>query len=102
MNNVDQELEEHFKLLRPSDCLGVFSDEPDRRFRGMDKGFREKVVEAMKWEDTQLRKYIDKCRLEEWAKTTNEAARDAVDGLMDKVIAERMETVGGDDEMVIM
>lgn len=67
----------------------------------MDKGFREKMVEAMKWEDTQLKKYIDKYRLEEWAKTTDEAARETVDGFMDKVIAERMD-VGGDEEAVAM
>ena len=94
---LDQELEEHFKPLRPSDCLGAFADEPDRRFKDMDKAFREKMVEAMKWEDAQLRKYIDKYRLEEWAKTTDEAARAAVDGFMDKVIAERMDAGAGEE-----
>lgn len=98
---TDQHLEEHFKPLRPSDCLGVFSDEPDRRFKDMDKSFREKMVEAMKWEDTQLKKYIDKHRLEEWAKTTDEAARAAVDGFVDKVIAERMDTSGAEEAAIM-
>ena len=68
----------------------------------MDKAFREKMVEAMKWEDAQLKKYIDKYRLEEWAKTTDEAAREAVDGFMDKVIAERMDVGRGEEATTMM
>lgn len=64
----------------------------------MDKAWRERLVEAMRWEDATLRKYIDRCRLEEWAKTTDEAAKEAVDGFMDQVIAERMD-VGGEEVM---
>ncbi|SPN97343.1 related to NUP133 Nuclear pore protein [Cephalotrichum gorgonifer] len=90
-----QDLEEHFKPLAPSDCLGVYTDEPDRRFKDMDKAFREKLVEAMKWEDSQLKKNIDKYRLEEWASTTDAEARLAVNGVVDNAIAESLAIVGG-------
>lgn len=88
---TDNGIEEHFKPLPPSECLGAYTDEPDSRFRDMDKGFREKLVEAMRWEDAQLGKFIDKYRLEEWARSTDAAARRAVDGMVDRMIEETLE-----------
>ena len=63
----------------------------------MEKSFRERIADAMRWEDATLRKNIDKYRLEEWALSTDEVAREAVDGFMDRFIAERM-VVGGEGE----
>lgn len=102
---TDNGIEEHFKPLPPSECLGVYAEEPDSRFRDMDKGFREKLVEAMRWEDTQLKKFIDRCRLEEWARSTDAAARRAVDGIVDRMIEETLEVGGaveGQEEPEIM
>ncbi len=45
----------------------------------MEKGYREKMLEAMRWEDANLRKHIEQHRLEEWTKETQKLAEHAVD-----------------------
>ncbi|KAK1775827.1 Non-repetitive/WGA-negative nucleoporin C-terminal-domain-containing protein [Copromyces sp. CBS 386.78] len=64
--------------IKPSDALGVYTDSLDRRFDGMDDSFRHKLMDAMKAEDVKLKTYIDKARLDEWFKTTLEAAENTV------------------------
>ncbi|KAK3956788.1 Non-repetitive/WGA-negative nucleoporin C-terminal-domain-containing protein [Pseudoneurospora amorphoporcata] len=64
--------------IKPSDALGVFTDSLDRRFDGMDDSFRHKLMDSMKAEDVKLKTYIDKARLDEWFKTTLEAAENTV------------------------
>ncbi|PKS07530.1 hypothetical protein jhhlp_006134 [Lomentospora prolificans] len=86
-----QDLNEHFKPLSPSECLHVYSDELDRRFKDVDKSFQDKLLDAMKWEDVQLRKFIDKSRLEEWARSTDKEAHDAVNSLVDDTLAKKLE-----------
>lgn len=44
----------------------------------MDDSFRNKLMDAMKAEDAKLKTYIDKARLDEWYKTTLEAAENTV------------------------
>jgi nuclear pore complex protein Nup133 len=67
-----------FRRLLPSATLGVYTEALDRRFANMEKGYRDKVAEAMRWEDALLRKHIEKHRLEEWAKETKSLAEHAV------------------------
>lgn len=50
----------------------------------MDKPFKDKLVAAMKWEDTTLRKYIDKARLESWLRSASEDAEDVVARVADE------------------
>lgn len=45
----------------------------------MEKGPREKILEAMRWEDSNLRNHIEAHRLEEWTKETQKLAEQAVD-----------------------
>lgn len=49
----------------------------------MEKGAQEKMLEAMRWEDTNLRKHIEKHRLESWATDTQKMAERAVDAQYD-------------------
>jgi nuclear pore complex protein Nup133 len=49
----------------------------------MENGYREKILEAMRWEDSNLRKHIEKHRLEEWTKETRKLAEQAVDEAYD-------------------
>ncbi|ROT35658.1 hypothetical protein SODALDRAFT_329024 [Sodiomyces alkalinus F11] len=79
-----QTVEDPFQPLRPSEALGVFVDSLDRRFNDMDKSFRDKLVEAMKWEDSVLLKYIEKARLEKWTREAAENAQAIVVDLVDE------------------
>ncbi|KAG4220591.1 hypothetical protein PC116_g30930 [Phytophthora cactorum] len=53
----------------------------------MEKGYREKVLEAMRWEDNNLLKHIEKHRLEQWAKETRKYAEEAVNQQYDETTA---------------
>lgn len=63
----------------PSETLGVYTEALDRRFDKMEKGTRDKLLEAMRWEDTNLKKHIEKHRLDHWATETRHLAEKAVD-----------------------
>ncbi|KAI0439322.1 Non-repetitive/WGA-negative nucleoporin C-terminal-domain-containing protein [Xylaria telfairii] len=65
--------------LAPSQAAGVYTQTLDRRFSNMEKGPREKILEAMRWEDSNLRNHIETHRLEEWTKETQKLAEQAVD-----------------------
>lgn len=65
--------------LAPSEAAGVYTQTLDGRFASKDKGYREKMLEAMRWEDSNLRKHIETHRLEEWTKETQKFAEQAVD-----------------------
>ena len=67
-----------FQRLSPSEVVGVYCETLDRRFEQMEKGAREKMIEAMRWEDNNLAKHIEKHRLEQWAKETQKHAEEAV------------------------
>ncbi|KAL0942209.1 nuclear pore complex subunit nup133 [Colletotrichum truncatum] len=69
-----QTIDNPFQPFKPSDALGAFTADLDSRFSDMEKSYRDKLLDAMKWEDSILRKYIDKARLEEWTRTTAESA----------------------------
>ncbi|OLN82205.1 Nucleoporin NUP133 [Colletotrichum chlorophyti] len=69
-----QTVNDPFQPFRPSDALGAYTTDLDARFTNMEKSYRDKLLDAMKWEDSLLRKYVDKARLEEWTRTTAEAA----------------------------
>ncbi|KAF9882358.1 nuclear pore complex subunit nup133 [Colletotrichum karsti] len=74
----NQTIDDPYRPFRPSDALGAFTEDLDSRFDGMEKSFRDKLLDAMKWEDSVLRKYIEKSRLEEWSRTTAETAESLV------------------------
>ncbi|KAF2965541.1 hypothetical protein GQX73_g8019 [Xylaria multiplex] len=73
------------RRLAPSQSVGVYTQVPDGRFVNMEKSYREKMLEAMRWEDSNLRKHIEQHRLEEWTKETQKLAEQAVDQQYDDV-----------------
>ena len=70
--------------MAPLEALGVYTDRVDRRFGDMDKGFQDKLAEAMKWEDATLKKYLDKHRLAKWLQSTAETAEQEVRMIADE------------------
>ncbi|KAI1476764.1 Nup133 N terminal like-domain-containing protein [Daldinia eschscholtzii] len=76
-----------YRRLSPSEVAGVYTETLDRRFEKMEKGYREKVLEAMRWEDNNLLKHIEKHRLEQWAKETRKYAEEAVNQQYDETTA---------------
>jgi nuclear pore complex protein Nup133 len=89
---LGQSGDDPFQAFRPSEALGVYTDGLDRRFNDMEKAFRDKLVEAMKAEDSTLRKYVEKHRLEQWARTTAETAEATVTELVDEATKSGAET----------
>ncbi|RWA04107.1 hypothetical protein EKO27_g10999 [Xylaria grammica] len=81
------------RRLGPSQSLGVYTQTLDRRFTSMEKGYREKMVEAMRWEDANLRKHIEQHRLEQWTQETQKLAEQAVDQQYDD--ATETQSTGG-------
>ncbi|KAJ3569964.1 hypothetical protein NPX13_g5898 [Xylaria arbuscula] len=73
------------RRLAPSQAVGVYTNTLDRRFANMEKGYQEKMLEAMRWEDANLRKHIEQHRLEEWTQETQRLAEQAVDQQYDDV-----------------
>ena len=59
-------------LVKPSEALGVFTESLNPAFQNVEDV--DKLIEAMKWEDTTLRKFVDKTRLDNWHRTIVEAA----------------------------
>ncbi|KAI0472946.1 Non-repetitive/WGA-negative nucleoporin C-terminal-domain-containing protein [Xylariaceae sp. FL0804] len=86
-NQRDGSDKSEYRRLMPSEAAGVYTDTLDRRFESMEKGYREKVLEAMRWEDSTLCKHIEKHRLDQWAKETRKFAEEAVDEEFDKTTA---------------
>ncbi|KAI1344713.1 Nup133 N terminal like-domain-containing protein [Xylariaceae sp. FL0016] len=72
-----------YRRLMPSEVAGVYCETLDRRFEKMEKSYREKVLEAMRWEDANLRKHIEKHRLDQWAKEARKHAENAVASRID-------------------
>ena len=68
----------------PSEAVGVFTETLDQRFEKLEKGYCERYLEAMRWEDSNLRKHIEKHRLEQWARDTQRLAEDTVDQQYDQ------------------
>ncbi|QBZ56916.1 hypothetical protein PoMZ_01834 [Pyricularia oryzae] len=83
-------------LVAPSDALGVYTDGLDRRFESMEETVKQKLIEAMAWENTELNKYITKCRLDHWHQTTVREAARMVDVDLDKTTAEGAAQANGD------
>ncbi|KAI0206966.1 Non-repetitive/WGA-negative nucleoporin C-terminal-domain-containing protein [Astrocystis sublimbata] len=70
--------------LAPSESVGVYTQHLDRRFANMDKAYREKMLEAMRWEDSLLCEHIESHRLEEWTAETQKLAEQAVEQSYDE------------------
>ncbi|KAH8671240.1 Non-repetitive/WGA-negative nucleoporin C-terminal-domain-containing protein [Xylariales sp. PMI_506] len=77
-----------YRRWMPSEVLGVYTETLDRRFEKLEKSYREKLMEAMRWEDTNLRKHIEKHRLQHWAADARKLAEEAVDHQYDQKTAE--------------
>jgi len=63
-----------YPIVKPSEALGVYTEQLDSRFGDRDDGFREKLLEAMRWEDSVLRKYVEKSQLDKWFRTVADGA----------------------------
>ncbi|KXJ90994.1 Nup133 N terminal like-domain-containing protein [Microdochium bolleyi] len=72
-----------YSRISPSDALGVYTESLDRRWEKADKGAREKVFEVMRWEDSNLRKHVEKHRVDQWVTETRKYAEEAVDAEID-------------------
>ena len=53
----------------------------------MDDGFRSKLLDAMRWDDKQLRTALDKAQLDAWYRTTRECAEKTVAVTYDRITA---------------
>lgn len=53
----------------------------------MDDGFRAKLLDAMRWDDKQLRAALDKAQLDAWYRTTRECAEKTVAVTYDRITA---------------
>ena len=70
-------------FIKPSQALDVFTEHIPPRFAGMDENWKNKFIEAMKWEDSKLRNSADKYQLERWYQSTLDLARDIVNKAYD-------------------
>lgn len=77
--------ESFYPLIKPSEVLGVFTEHVDRRFNGMDENFHNRLLDAMRWEDSKLRTYIEKHQLDAWHRTVLEEAEKTVTRAYDKI-----------------
>lgn len=73
MNAADKETT---YIVPPGDAQGVFTNAVEERFgtESDDPALAEKRAEVMRWEDTTLKKYMEKNQLERWAEAAYEAA----------------------------
>ncbi|KAK0667246.1 putative nucleoporin [Cercophora samala] len=82
-------------FVRPSECLGVYTEEVDRRFSNMDEAAQKKIIENMKWEDDELRTYIEKSRADAWYLTTKEYAEKTVTAAFSELTAAGQSHING-------
>ncbi|KAI1118539.1 Non-repetitive/WGA-negative nucleoporin C-terminal-domain-containing protein [Nemania sp. NC0429] len=78
-NQNDRTSKVPHRRMTASQSLGVYTETLDRRFSNMEKSYREKMLEAMRWEDSKLRELVETCRLDEWTKETQRLAEQAVE-----------------------
>lgn len=76
-------------ILSPDICQGVYTDTSVEviRWDEDDPSLLEKRAEGMRWEDTQLRKYLEKNQLSRWAKAAWESAKREVTEELDVATA---------------
>ncbi|KAK8879102.1 nuclear pore complex [Apiospora arundinis] len=77
-----------YRRVMPSEALGVYTETLDQRFQKLEKGYGERYLEAMRWEDSNLKKHVEKHRLEQWAQETRRLAEDTVNQQYDQQTAE--------------
>jgi nuclear pore complex protein Nup133 len=78
----------NYRRWLPTEVLGTYTESLDKRYIKREKSFREKLLEAMQWEDNNLSKHIEKHRLEYWAAETRRMAEEAVQGHVDQQTVE--------------
>ncbi|OAA53242.1 nuclear pore complex subunit [Niveomyces insectorum RCEF 264] len=78
-----------YTVVKPSDALGVYTDATEpatvSRFGNMEDTSWDKLLDAMRQEDTVLRRYIEKSRLDDWCRTATECAEKACQAEMDRL-----------------
>lgn len=75
----EQQSDKSFRpFVKPSEALGVYTDNLDSRFNDMDAGFKHKLLEVMKAEDKKLKAFIEKSQLDAWYRTTLDCAEKIV------------------------
>lgn len=81
--------QECLTILTPAAAQGVFVDPDEEPFGSPsdDPALLDKRAEAMRWEETTLKKFIDKNRLSEWAADAYSAADRYVRRRTDKATA---------------
>lgn len=86
MNRHD---EEYTCILTPAEAQGVFIDPAKEPFGSSsdEAALIDKRAEAMRWEDTALKKFIEKNQLGKWAHDAYEAADRAIRSQTDKATA---------------
>lgn len=86
MNRHDNE---YNYILTPAEAQGVFTDSAEEPFGSPsdDRALIDKRAEAMRWEDTALKKFVDKNQLGNWANSAYDAANRAVRYQTDKATA---------------
>ncbi|KAB5577589.1 Non-repetitive/WGA-negative nucleoporin C-terminal-domain-containing protein [Coniochaeta sp. 2T2.1] len=67
-----------YPVMKPSEVAGVYTDHVDRRFIDMDENFRNKLLDAMRSEDTKLSEFIEKHRLDSWHRAVLQEAERTV------------------------
>lgn len=77
----------NYRRWLPSEVLGVYTEGLDKRSNQREKSFREKLLEAMQWEDNNLSKHIEKHRLDHWTTETRRMAEEAVAHQVDQETA---------------
>ncbi|KAK0701487.1 Non-repetitive/WGA-negative nucleoporin C-terminal-domain-containing protein [Apiosordaria backusii] len=87
-------------FVKPSECLGVYTEELDRRFSALDDAAQKKILENMKWEDDELRTYIEKARADAWYLTTKEYAKKTVTVAFSELTAAGKSHVNGNGSAV--
>ncbi|KAI1173116.1 Non-repetitive/WGA-negative nucleoporin C-terminal-domain-containing protein [Nemania sp. FL0916] len=86
-NQNDRSTKDAHRRLAPSQIVGVYTHTLDARFTNMDKNYQEKMLEAMRWEDSRLRTHIETHRLEEWTEESQRLAEKSVDDQYDEATA---------------
>lgn len=61
--------------MSPLDVLGIFTDELQERFNGLDANITESILKDMNTEDASLKSFIETCQLEKWYQSALDLAQ---------------------------
>lgn len=84
LTTAAEDAREPFRPMTPQEAQGAFTENLDRRFGGFDADFQSKLRDAMKWEDKMLVQFVERNRLAEWLRSTQEVAQVEVQNTTDE------------------